>query len=197
MTIKEKATKTDLPVETVASIAEAAGVDAADNERTLTQPEAIKLGTAMKNHQSVETDETKEKPKKEVRFWTVAIRQLIGLKGGKQLKFEDHVLVLDAEEDKEKIATVRILQNVKGRYEIYEVLDKPWDDDSKEFYNLQELLEGLVYTGQHGERSRSGIKAIRALFSHEELLGMKEYGFDPRRLIQKTLRSKSLKAISN
>lgn len=201
MTIKEKATKSDLPVETVASIAEAAGIDAEDVERTLTQPKAIKPGTAVKNHQSGESDKeepkVREEQKKEVRFWTIAIRHLIGLDDGKKIKFEDHALVLDAEEDKKEIAVVRSLQNIIGRYEIYEVVNEPLGEDSKEFYAFQELLERLVYTGQHGERSKSGIKAVRAMFSHEELVGMKEYGFDPRRIIQKTLRTKSLKPISN
>jgi len=196
MTIKEKAIKVELPVEKVAALAAAAGIDAEDVERKLETPESISLGTAVKKYLENDDDE----PKKEsgsVRFWTKAINHTVALPGGKTLKFKTNALVLDKKRDAETIKMIRNIQNVSGEYGINEVVNKPHEDESEEQIKFGEMLEKIVYTGAYGEKSKAGVKAVRALFSDDELIAMEEYGFDPRRLIMKALRTKSLKPINN
>lgn len=193
MTIREKAINANLSVEEVVKLALATGIDVEDLDRKLSQPEAIKLGTAVKNY---DEDAVEDVEPKTARFWTKAINHMI-LVGTEHIKVKGHVLVLDAERDKNQIALIRRLKNVKGSYCIYEVIDKPLDEDSDELVAFSEMLRGIMFTGGNGESSKSGKKALRAMFTAEELDAMGSAGFNPERLIMKVLRNKSLKTVSD
>jgi len=193
MTINEKANKTNLPVEKVAELALAADIDSVDMDRTLSQSEAVKLGVAVKSY--VENKPSKAEPKT-VRFWTKATNHMI-LVGTEHIKIKGNVLELDAEKDKSKIALIRRLRNIGGSYSIYEILNEPLDEDSDKFAEFNETLRGIAFTGGNGEGSKSGRKALRAMFSADELEDMGAAGFNLDRLVMKVLRNKTLKPVSN
>lgn len=195
MTITEKAKQVDLPVEKVAELASAAGIDAEDVNRTLEHPkETTVLGSAVKKY--LEATDGIDTENDTVRFWTEATKHLIQA-GKERITFKDNVLVLDAKEDIGTIALIRSLRNINGRYSIYEVLDEPFGEDSNDAVWFSNMLEDMVFTGHNRERSKAGMKAVRALFSPDELLKMGEGRSDPRRLVMKALRNKSLKLVSN
>ena len=194
MTINEKANKVDLPVEKVVGLALAAGINAEDLERKLENVEAMTLGKVVNQYLKAK-GEPKAEPKT-VRFWSEATKHMIQA-GNEKIMFKGNVLVLDEEEDIGTIALVRSLRNIVGRYSIYEVIDEPFDEDSDRALWFSNMLEDIVFTGHNRERSKAGIKSIRAMFSPNELVEMGEGGFNPRRLVMKALRNKSLKLVSN
>jgi len=193
MTINEKANRVNLPVEKVAALALAAGINTEDMDRNLSQPEAIKLGTAVKNYN--EAEPVQDEPKT-VRFWTKATIHLI-MAGTEKIKFKGNVLVLNSEVDKNLIALIRRLANIAGSYCVYEVLDTPLGEDSDELAEFGKMLREIAFTGGNGEASRAGRKSLRAMFEPEELESMGAAGFDPNRLVMKVLLKKSLKPVSN
>lgn len=194
MTIKEKAEQSGLAIDKVVELCKAADIDASDPDRTLEKVEAMTLGRVVKKY--LEARDVPEKQAKAVRFWTQATKHLVQA-GSERIEFKDNVLVLDAEDDIETIALVRSLRNIAGRYAIYEVLDKPYEDESDEAVAFSRMLEDIVFTGHNREHSKAGMKAVCALFSSDELAEMGANRSDPRRLVMKALRSKSLKLVSN
>lgn len=194
MTIKEKAEKTGLTVEKVAELCSAAGIESKDVDRKLESVEAMTLGKVVKKYMEV-TEDTKEAPKS-VRFWTHATRHIIQA-GKERIVFEGNVLVLNEENDIGTIALVRSLRNIVGRYSVYEVINNPFDEESDKAVWFNNMLEDIVFTGHNRERSKAGMKTVRALFEPEELAEMGANSFDPRRLVMKALRNKSLKLVSN
>jgi len=194
MTINEKANKVGLPVDKVVELAFHAGLDSEDMDRKLDNVEAITLGKVVNQYLKARSE-----PKDEhtlVRFWTKATKHMIQA-GNERIEFKDNVLVLDKKDDIGLISMIRGLRNIVGRYSIYEVIDEPHADESDESVAFSDMLEDIAFTGHNRERSKAGIKSIRAMFSPEELESMGEHGFDPRRLVMKALRTKSLKLVSN
>lgn len=194
MTITEKANKVELSVEKVVELALAAGIDAGDVERKLENQEAIKLGTVV--NQYLKAKANPEDEPKQVRFWTRATKHTIQA-GNERIQFKDNILVLDEDRDIGTIVLIRSLRNIVGLYSIYEVIDEGFEEDSDKVSWFSDLLEEIVLTGHNRERSRMGMKAVRVMFSPEQLEEMGENGFDPRRLVMKALRNKSLKLVSN
>lgn len=193
MTIKEKAEQSGLEIDKVVELCKAVEIDASDPDRKLEKVEAMTLGKVVNKY--LEAKGT-GKAVKTVRFWTLATKHLVQA-GNERIEFKDNVLVLDAESDIETIALVRSLKNIAGRYAIYEVLDQPYEDESDDAVAFSKMLEDIVFTGHNREHSKAGMKTVCALFSSDELAAMGANRSDPRRLVLKALRSKSLKLVSN
>jgi hypothetical protein len=193
MTIKGKAEEVGIEVEKLAALAAAAGIDASDVNRTLEPTEAMRLGKAVKNLENSSNEEAGEP--KDIRFWTTNTNHTIGkgIVGPEAVYFKDHSLILNSKSDAKLIGNIRKLR----AKDIFELSDEPFDEDSDAFYAFSKLIDSELFTGQSGEPSKRGLKAIRAMFSGEELIDMSKHAFDPQRLKMKALRTKSAVRLIN
>lgn len=190
MTIREKSEKEGMELDAVINLAVSAGIDVDDIDRTLSKQEAIKLGKAVNS-----ADQDDEPKSSVVKFWSTNRNHIIDgrIIGGEAVRIVDFCLVLDAELDRKIIEKIR-------RYpatDIFEVMDVPFDPDGNEYFEFHRLLDDILFTGHHNEPAKAGVKCVRAIFSDEELLSMHGNGFDPIRLRDKALRSKSVVRLIN
>lgn len=197
MTIREKAEKEGIDPLKVAELADAAGIDNADVDRKLEQTEAMRLGKAVKAYKESAGETSDDKDASGlVLFWSTNKNHLIDqsiIGTEKSVMIKEHALWLDAEEDAVLIKRIRRLLLT----DVFEVKEEPFDEESREYFEFSDLLDELLFTGHTGERSKMGVKAVRALFSEEELAKMGGNGFDPRRLRDKALRTRSVVRLIN
>lgn len=187
MTIREKAEKEKLTVEQVVAVAVAAGINADNVDAKLSSPDAIKLGSAVKKSLGGVSASVSVEENNEVLFWSKHTKHTVVVPGVGPVKFDGHVLSLRKDIDPDLIKKIRKLSVV----DIYEILNQPFDEDSNEYIRFSDMLDEIVFTGHSKERSKAGVKAVRAMFSPAELIAMGEHAFDPKRLVIKALHSKS------
>jgi len=127
-----------------------------------------------------------------VKFWARARTLKIARTGG-SICFSKHILVVPV--DDERVSVMRSIlsgKSVSPNEEIWEVVDKPHEDEAKRL-SFSDMLTDLIFTGLNKEPARSGIEAVRNMYTDEEL---GKLGFDawrePRRLILRTVEKKSL-----
>jgi len=198
MTLDKKAEASELDIAVITEIASNAEIEVGLSDELSTQ-DAIKLGKAVTAYKKNEIVETQEKaaPKGVFRIWsdgknkTIFLGEVIG-----SITIKNYALVLDKDADKKTIEIIKRIKNVLGLYEVHDV---PFDEDeqSEEYDKFDDLLRSLLFTGSAGQVARAGIKAVRALFSVEELLSFKDGAFNAKRLIQKAMSTKSITQIHN
>lgn len=191
MTIKEKAEKEGLDVEAIIAIAAEVGIDTNDVNAVLSSADAMKLGKAVKAA-SGEVAPQKTIEENEVRFWSSNVKHIVVV-GRERIKFDGHVLVLRKDTDGDLIKKIRKLKV----NDIFEVFGQPFHEDSPDYIQFADMVEDLVFTGNTGEKSKAGIKAVRAMFSASELSKLGTASFEPKRLVLKTLHSKSCVRVVN
>ena len=191
MTIKEKAEKEGLEVEAIVAIAAEVGIDTSDVNAILSSADAMKLGKAVK---SAATGDAPQKTieENEVRFWSANVKHIVVV-GREKIKFDGHVLVLRKDTDGDLIKKIRKLKV----NDIFEVINQPFHEDSNEYIQFSDMLEDLVFTGNNGEKSKAGIKAVRVMFGGAELSKLGEAAFVPKKLVMKALHSKSCIRVVN
>jgi hypothetical protein len=194
MNLTKKAENSELELAVVEEIAKNEGIEVGSPDEELSNSDAMKLGVAVKKF--IEDGEIVKPVKgKTFRVWspgknkTIFLGQTLG-----SIRVRDHSLVLDVERDAKTIKLIKSLRNVLGLYKVH---NKPFDEDSEQYERFEDLLRQLVFTGAGQEASRGGVKAVRALFSSDELQAMGENAFNPKRLITKATRSKSITQIHN
>jgi len=194
MTFTKKSELTDLSIAQVSDIAKTIGIECGPDDE-LSRPDAIKLGTAVKKFQEDGSQNLAKEDKKVFRIWTAGKNKTVflGEKLG-SIKVRDHSLVLDGTRDADTIKIIGRLKNVLG---MFQVIDKPFEEYSDESEKFEDRLRELVYTGAGQEESRGGIKAVRALFSAEQLSAMGEKAFSGKTLIKKAVNSKSIIHLHN
>lgn len=193
MTVRKKAEKEGMELDTVMEIAASAGINIDDVDRELDQAEAIALGKAVKG---TSTEPIKKKEESEmIRFWSTRRNYTFGhgIVDENSVEFENHVLLLNRKTDAKLIDTIRRLRNT----DIFEIKNVPFEEDSEDYFKFDKLMNDIMITGANGEVSKMGVKAVRALFSPNELLEMGEFAFTPQRLKSKALRTKSYILLAN
>jgi len=198
MTLNEKAEASELDIAVITEIASSIGIEVDPSDKLAGQ-DAIKLGRAVTAYKKNGVVGTKEKaaPKGVFRIWsdgknkTIFLGEVLG-----SIKIQNYALVLDVDADKKTIEIIKRIKNVLGLYEVHDV---PFDEDEQgeEYDKFDDLLRGLLFTGSGGQVARAGIKAVRALFSTEELLSFKDGAFNAKRLIHKAMSTKSITQIHN
>lgn len=192
MTIKEKAKKEELAIETVAALAAAAGIDCSDVERELLHPtETIKLAGAVKAYRASAAEPVEALEPERVLFWSKIKKHVIQL-GDNRIVFEKHRLELSSKEDGALIDKLRRLRVT----EILEIKNEPFDVESDEYIEFDDMLSELMLTGANREKSKSGVQSVRAMFDKSELGDMKD-GFSPARLKNRILQNKSFVRVIN
>ncbi len=177
MTISKKSEQSGLELETVVDLARAEGIESGVNDE-LSTPDAMKLGKAVKGFNPVKSGP--------VRFWSKGKVKTAFVPEFGPIKIKNHSLVCDSSD--EVVGIVRRL-NVSG---LYEVLDKPFNEDSDSYERFEAMLRDMAFAGVEKIASKGGVKALRALFSSEQLEELGDKAFAPARLVSKALRSKSL-----
>lgn len=195
MTIREKAEQEGLDVSQVANIAADVGIEFTDVDRKLNAAEAIRLGKSVKSFKG-SSGIGGDAESSSVLFWSTNINYLIGrgiVDRETAISIKKHVLRLDAKEDAKLIDNIRRLMLT----DVYEVFEEPFEEESKEYYEFEALLDGLLFTGPTNTASRMGLKTVRALFTSGELAVMEDNGFNAKRLKTKALRTKSVVCLAN
>jgi len=198
MTLTKKAETSELELAKVVEIAGALGIES-DANKELSNTDAMKLGKAVtafkKGGKMPEPVNSAGEDSKLFRIWTAGKSKTVFLSEELgSIKVRDHSLILDEKKDAEMISIIKRLKNVIG---MYEVIDEPFEEDSDEYEKFEDKIRELVFTGLGQEASRGGVKAIRALLSHGELSAMGEKAFNPKTLVAKVMRSKSVVHIHN
>jgi len=127
-----------------------------------------------------------------VRFWSIKEKHQIAVEPGKNVVFENHILIL-AETDP-------IVENIRKRNipEIREVVNAPFSDEADRA-KFNKFLNDLVYSGERNQPTRLGAKLLKGLFSQGELddvdksAALKKRMVTPDVLIMKAIETKSFR----
>lgn len=142
----------------------------------------------------MEASETKVKPdggiqsktSDTVRFWSSFDSYKIAVEG-RNIKFSNHTLLLNVDSP-----DIEIVRRTNTPY-IHEIADKPFEDEA-ELARFNSFLGDILFTGERGEPSRSGIMAIQAMFDDRECDDLVVGGkLKADQLIVRAMRKKSFK----
>ncbi len=187
MTLTKKSEQSGLNLEIVQDLATAEGISVGADEE-LSKPDAMKLGKAVKAFQ----EKASPAPAKEIRYWSKGSTRILYIPDYGPIKFNKHMLVCNP--DDEVVGIIARLKAVSG---IFVVSDEGFGEDTPSYDRFEDMLRSLAFAAGGSTPSKHGVKAIRAMFTADQLEELGDKSFDPRRLISKALRSKSLIPVGN
>jgi hypothetical protein len=124
---------------------------------------------------------------KMARFWSKNRDQRIARPDGSTIRFRNyHYITEDGSSDCKLIRSI-------PHPDIVEVVNEPFKDETQAV-TFRKELQALVFTGSMGEISRErGMTAITALFEPGELDVLKDKMWNPEAIIERAIRTKSVR----
>jgi len=121
-----------------------------------------------------------------VRFWSSFSNYMIAYEDS-NIKFKNHTLSFKSDDPK-----VKVVRATNTPY-IHEVVNRPFEDEGQ-LARFNSFLSKLVYTGERGEPSKSGVIAVQSLFENGECNDIVSVGrLRVDQLIIRVLKTKSFK----
>jgi hypothetical protein len=129
-----------------------------------------------------------ERVTKTVRFWSDYSSHQVAVSPGKNLKFSDHLLELEANDpNADKV------RKIAGSH-IRELIDEPFKKED-ELARFNKFLTDIVFSGENNSPSKSGAAAVQSMLRRVEDAGLvNKAGVSlPNLLVMRILKTKSFR----